>query len=376
LSTPTAEIHVPASWGRAARCFRFGDACATWQAETPAEVPESLARVEEAQEKGLYVVGVLRYEAGLAFDRACVTLWDGLAPLGWFAAYRAALPNAETSPPAATPAVACAARESREHYLRGVARIIEHIRAGDVYQVNHTIRADVALAGADPYQLFLWLCERHPVPHAAFMRGGPASVVSISPELFMRRRGNMLESRPMKGTAARVASREKDGEARERLGRDEKDRAENLMIVDLVRNDLGRVCETGSIQVPRLWTVESYRTVHQMTSTVRGRLRQETRLADIFRALFPAGSVTGAPKVRAMQIIAACEREARGAYCGTLGLFFPGGDFECSVLIRTIEIPHEHEYGTLGLGAGIVADSDPEQEWRETQLKGRFLGVV
>ncbi len=375
MSAPTAEIHVPASSGEASRWYRFGTARATWEAQTPDAVIDGLTRVEEAQARGLYVVAVLRYEAGMAFDRACATLWDGRSSLAWFAAYEAPLPDVPSAPPLALPAIVTTPRESHERYLKSVARILEHIAAGDVYQVNHTIRCDVALQGADPQDLFHCLSVRHPVPHAAFVRGGPTVVVSLSPELFVRRRGNVIESRPMKGTAARIAAAERDGVERERLESGEKDRAENLMIVDLMRNDLGRICEAGSIEVPHLWQVESYATVHQMTSTVRGRLRRGMLLADVFRALFPPGSVTGAPKLRAMEIIAACEGEARGAYCGTLGLFFPGGNFECSVLIRTLEIPRDGGRGSLGLGSGIVADSRPDDEWRETLLKGDFLHV-
>ena len=216
-------------------------------------------------------------------------------------------------------------------------------------------------------------------------------IVSLSPELFIRKRGNVLESQPMKGTARREPSWVADEAARLALSRDEKNRAENVMIVDLVRNDLGRICKMGSVTVPELWHVDRFPTVHQMTSLVRGEVREDVSLFDIFAALFPPGSVTGAPKIRAMQVIADLEPEPRGIYCGTIGLFFPNGDFECNVAIRTIQcdgrrgglslrnppvsdVPSSLTHPcVLGLGSGIVADSDPESEWQETLLKGNFV---
>ncbi|MBL0061107.1 MAG: anthranilate synthase component I family protein [bacterium] len=199
----------------------------------------------------------------------------------------------------------------------------------------------------------------------------PVKIVSLSPELFPERDGNRLISKPMKGTASRQPSWDADEAARIALHNSEKDRAENTMIVDLMRNDLGRICETGSVRTRDEYFVERFPTVHQMTTTVVGDLREDVSLFEIFKASFPAGSITGAPKVRASQIIQDIEPTPRGIYCGSIGLFYPGGDFVCNVAIRTLEI--NGSIATLGIGSGIVADSNPDREWEEVLLKSKFL---
>ncbi len=380
----TAWVELPAAGERPAGRFIFRRPLDCWSASALDEVRHSLERVEEYQRQGCYVVGWVGYEAAPAFDRAMKTPPAGEIPLCWFAAFReydSSLGDAQRKP--TRPTVSLGISES--DYLARVRRSLEHIAVGDIYQVNYTVRSGVDNLG-DPLALFCDRIRAVPVPHAAFIDAGEWQIISLSPELFLRRGGNVIESRPMKGTAARRPSWDEDEAARLALEQSGKERAENTMIVDLVRNDLGRVCRSGTVHVPELCTASRFPTVHQMTSLVRGELRAGATLFDIFEALFPPGSVTGAPKIRAMEIIAELEPEPRGIYCGTIGLFFPGGDFECNVAIRTVEIQRRKSktQGTadelsivhrswLGLGSGIVADSDPQAEWAETLLKGRFL---
>jgi para-aminobenzoate synthetase / 4-amino-4-deoxychorismate lyase len=389
----TAWLEVPASWGDPPRRFVFSEPVEVWQAGKLHEVRPALERVAAAQRDGLYVVGFLTYESAPAFDPAMSTRPAGDLPFAWFAAFSSPRATGGQHGGTQEPLVKRPSfkfQVSEVEYVSAVHRALDHIRSGDIYQVNYTVRAELEVT--DPFALFRTLLVAAPMPHAAYIDAGPAQVISLSPELFLRRRGNILESRPMKGTARREPSWLADEAARVALSRDEKNRAENVMIVDLVRNDLGRVCQMGSVTVPELWRVDRFPTVHQMTSLVRGELRENVSLFDIFAALFPPGSVTGAPKIRAMQIISELEPEPRGIYCGTIGLFFPNGDFECNVAIRTLqrikdkgerikkEPPPDLSPSSfllspciLGLGSGIVADSDPETEWMETQLKGEFV---
>lgn len=248
-------------------------------------------------------------------------------------------------------------------YRDSVGRIRDLIEAGDCYQVNYTF----ALRGeayGDPLALYRRLRGAQPVRHGAFIRHQRGAVLSRSPELFVQRQGERLTCRPMKGTAPR-------SEPARTLMASDKDRAENVMIVDLLRNDLGRLAPAGGVRVTRLCEIEAYRSVWQMTSTVVA----EPVAADVetvFRALFPCGSITGAPKIRAMQIIDELEPHPRGVYCGALGWISPGGDFRFSVPIRTLDVANDGKV-TMGIGSGIVADSDPAGEWAECALKARFL---
>lgn len=375
---PAAWIELSADAGRSASRFRFDHPERVWQADDVSGVRAALDEVEAQQRAGRFVVGFIAYEAAPAFDPAFRVLTGGTLPLCRFAAFD---PAAETVPLPGTAAAAPVSLTepvvglSPHDYAAAVRRALEHIRAGDIYQVNYTVRAHASLSG-HPYELFRTLQAAAPVPHAAYLDIGAAHIVSLSPELFLRRRGDMLESRPMKGTAARRPSWETDEAARLALAADEKNRAENVMIVDLMRNDLGRICRPGTVTVPELWTVARFPTVHQMTSLIRGQLRADVTLWEIFAAAFPPGSVTGAPKIRACEIIAELENTPRGVYCGTIGVFFPDGDFECSVAIRTLTAVPEADAAftcSLGIGSGIVADSDPAAEWQETLLKSEFV---
>jgi len=276
----------------------------------------------------------------------------------------------------------------RAAFEAAIARIHAAITEGETYQVNYTYRLDFAAFGS-PAALYRRLRARQPVAYGAFIAlppgAGPTHVLSCSPELFLRHRGGRLLTRPMKGTACRASVPEGDSEIARLLSEDTKNRAENLMIVDLLRNDLGRIARTGSVRVPTLFTIEPYSTVFQMTSTVDAELPDETGFPAVLRALFPCGSITGAPKHRTMQLIADLETTPRGLYTGSIGwIEAPGaerpdaacGDFCLSVAIRTVTLGAAEgglRAGRMGVGAGIIIDSKAAEEFEECALKARFL---
>lgn len=341
-------------------------------ARTPAEIAPLLGELERHLAAGRWVAGALAYEAAPAFDAAHrVHPPAGPTPLAWFGVY--SRPRPFSPPPAAlprlprlkfTPAI------TRADYLAAVGRVKTHLYAGDIYQANLTFPA-LAAPLADPAALFLTLFQSHPVTAAAWLNAGPWQLVSLSPEIYLVHDGRELRSWPMKGTARRELSAVADRRAARELARDPKNRAENVMITDMVRNDLGRICRPGSIRVEALCRVETYATVHQMISVVRGRPLPGVSLADMLGATFPPASITGAPKIRAMQIIHELEPSPRRFYTGSIGVFAPDGTSFLNVTIRTLLcLPERTE---LGIGSGIVADSNPAEEWRECLLKSRFV---
>ncbi len=259
---------------------------------------------------------------------------------------------------------------SREEYVRAVKRAIEYVRAGDVFQVNLAQRL-LAPRRTGPVEFYGRLRERNPAPFAAFLSLGDVCLASASPERFLRVAGDIVETRPIKGTRRRGATEAEDRAIREELERCPKDRAENVMIVDLLRNDLSRVSRPFTVEVPSLFRVESYSTVHHLVSEVRGRLREGRGAIDLLRAAFPGGSVTGAPKIRAMEIIAEMEPAARGAYCGSLAWIGFDGAMDSSVLIRTVT--HGRGWLQFPVGGGIVALSDPDEEYAETLAKAEGI---
>jgi para-aminobenzoate synthetase len=273
--------------------------------------------------------------------------------------------------PAPVGALSFAAREGREAYLANIGSCLHEIVEGETYEVCLTteLHSDGAI---DPLAAYRALRARNPAPHAALLRLGDVSVLSSSPERFLRvDRERIVESKPIKGTAPRAAHPLEDAYRAAALRADDKSRAENLMIVDLVRNDLGRVCALGSVEVPALMAVESYATVHQLVTTVRGRLRDDASAIDCIRAAFPGGSMTGAPKLRTMEIIDRLEAGPRGVYSGALGFLSVNGTADLSIVIRTLVASR----GGLQIGAGgaIVAASDPEAEHEEMLLKARAV---
>jgi para-aminobenzoate synthetase component 1 len=258
----------------------------------------------------------------------------------------------------------------RARYLATVRRAIEYVHAGDCFQVNIAQRL-LLPATLSPLELYGRLRERNPAPFAGYLDLGDFVVASASPERFLRVQDGVVETRPIKGTRPRGATPAEDQARRQELLDSAKDRAENVMIVDLLRNDLGRVCAYGSVRVPALCRLETYRTVHHLVSEVRGRLRDGLGPVDLLRAAFPGGSVTGAPKVRAMEIIAELEPTARGAYCGSLGYLGFDGTMDTSILIRTFTVGRG--WCQFPVGGGIVADSVPEREYEETWHKAEGL---
>ena len=360
----------------------FADPVRTLTARTLAEVGPLLDDLDAALADGLHVAGMLAYEAGYALEptRFPDAPIDPVAPLGWFGVYR--------DPVAVPPEVAAAALSdagpprieaptfalSEAAYRTRVAAVRAHIRAGDVYQINLTAPFRFA-TGADPLALFAALRRRQQVAYGAFLCLDGLAVASVSPELFFRvdaeGEGRTITARPMKGTAPRGTTPAADDALADALRASPKDRAENLMIVDLLRNDLSRVTVPGSVRVPALFDAERYETVTQMTSTVTGGLRADAGLGDVLRALFPCGSITGAPKLRAMGIIRDLEVGPRGAYCGAIGHAAPGGTAAFSVAIRTAVVADG--VGRYDVGSGIVWDSDADAEYAECLLKARVL---
>jgi para-aminobenzoate synthetase component 1 len=259
---------------------------------------------------------------------------------------------------------------SAEGYRAAVARAREYILAGDVFEVNLSQRLSLPFAGP-PADLYRRLRAANPAPFAAYVGGRAAAVLSASPERFVRVSGSTVETRPIKGTTARGYTPEHDFALGDDLHVSEKDRAENVMIVDLLRNDLSRVAVDRSVRVPGLWDVERHPTVHHLVSTVTARLRPGLGPVDVLRAAFPGGSITGAPKVRAMEIIHELEPVRRGVYCGSIGYIGFDGSADLSIAIRTVTLARGTAH--FSVGGAVVADSDPESEYRETLLKAAGL---
>lgn len=344
------------------------------RADAPGEVEDALTRLHTARQ----VAGFIAYEAGLALEpklapRASAPE-QGSPPLLWMARFeRAEAVNAAAFLPDPAGAWAGAARPriGWPAYEQALATLHEHILAGDIYQANYTFPADVPVAG-HPLALYAALRARSNMGHGAIVFTGEHWILSFSPELFFTLRGRILTAKPMKGTAVRRADPAADAKEVETLASDPKQRAENLMIVDLLRNDLSRVAARGSVQVPALFEVETFPTVHQLVSTVTAELREGLDAAHVIRAIFPCGSITGAPKIRAMEIIHDNEIAPRGVYCGAIGHIDAAGDAAFNVAIRTMVMREGDATARLGLGSGIVADSFCPDEWRECAAKGRF----
>lgn len=320
---------------------------------------------------GRWCVGFVRYEAAPAFDAAFdVHAADG--PLAWFAVFNA--PDDDPVPRAGDEAAVVAWHEegvSRAQFDDAVAEIHRAIADGEVYQVNHTARWRGTFSGS-ARALFEALHRSQPGGYAAFIDTGEAQVLSVSPELlFDWRADGAILTRPMKGTAPRGATPQDDARAAESLRASSKERAENVMIVDLLRNDLSRIAEPHSVRVPRLFHAEPLPTVWQMTSDVTARVKRGATLADVFGALFPCGSVTGAPKVQAMRMIRRLEPDARGVYCGAVGVLRPGGAATFNVAIRTVTL--RGAQAACGIGSGITADATADGEWAEWRHKRAFL---
>jgi len=347
----------------------------------PAGVEAGLDAVTQGLAAGLEAAGFFSYELGYCLEPKLAGLLpkDRRQPLLWIGLFRSSrrFGDAETrawldANGADGSATFSDLRLSwtREEYARAFASVQDYIAAGDVYQINLTLKYLFAFAG-DPVALYAALRRKQRVAYGALIGAPDFHVLSLSPELFFRREGKEIAARPMKGTAPRGRTSREDARLKTWLAMDEKQRAENLMIVDLLRNDLGRIAKIGSVEVTDLFTVETYRSVHQLTSGIQAELRGDMGLKDMLRALFPCGSVTGAPKVRAMEIIRELEAGPRGIYTGAIGRIAPSGDAQFNVAIRTVVI--DKHGGEMGIGSGIVADSKMDAEFEECLLKAHFL---
>ncbi|MBI2297578.1 MAG: aminodeoxychorismate synthase component I [Armatimonadetes bacterium] len=354
--------------------LRFRRPVERLDAATPAEVPALVRAAEAAVARGQWIAGYLAYEASPAFDPILATRPAGPLPVAWFGVY----PEPERFTGARVPPLApggCTLGDiapeltAAEHAAR-VERVRDYIATGDTYQVNLTHRLRAPFEG-DPSALWARLLRSQRDGYAAYLDLGRWVVCSASPELFFELDGERVTSRPMKGTAPRGATLADDRALAAALAESVKDRAENLMIVDMVRNDLGRIAEVGSVGVPALFTVERYETVWQMTSTVTCRSRAP--FGEMLAALFPCASITGAPKVRTMQIIRELEVSPRGVYTGAIGWLAPGRRAQFNVAIRTVVVDREEGLAEYGVGGGIVWDSRPDSEWRECLAKALIL---
>ena len=355
--------------------------------DTPMDIPEACQRIENAARDN-HVAALIDYELGYWLEPAAALREPLISRPPLLAlVFREAswLPRAAFDVQLAQ-WVAEMAEEQRhagiadlrygikkQSYRAAIQRILAYIRAGDTYQINYTWPMFFQSFGA-PLALYAELRKRQPVEHGAFVQLEARSLLSLSPESFLERRGPRLISKPMKGTAPRGQNLAQDQALATSLQNSVKDRAENVMIVDLIRNDMGRLARPGSVKVDALFAVEHYPTVHQMVSTVSADIGNAP-LCDILGALFPCGSITGAPKIRAMQIAQELEAEERGLYTGSIGHFRPGGDFSMNVAIRTVELDQDGK-GRLGIGGGIVADSQPDLEYRECLNKALFLTAL
>ena len=355
-------------------------------ARRPAEVAEVLAAADAARSSGGTLAGYIAYEAGLALEGKLAPLaasrTGAAGPLVWLGLFE----EPRTIPAANVPQWLgehggghaslgpLVPQLSPGGYADDFDRLQDTIQAGDIYQANLTFPLAGSFRG-DPLALYAALREHARAGYGGVVFDGQHWLLSLSPELFVSLRDGEAKAKPMKGTRPRSADPGADAALAEELATSVKDKAENLMIVDLMRNDLSRVAEAGTVRVDAPFAVESYPTVHQMVTTVRARLHEGHGAMDLVRALFPCGSITGAPKIRAMELIAEVERDARGPYCGAIGRIGPGGEAAFNVAIRTLrltEIENAHGTAVLGVGSAIVADSEMLPEWRESLIKAGF----
>jgi len=354
-------------------------------AENICDIVPLIQKVDAAAKNGKWAVLMLSYEAAPAFDSAfschkksdfplaCAFIFDKCSP-----APENILPGNSFTALNWNPLI------PQNDYNSSIEKIQKYIAAGDTYQVNYTFPLETDYS-ENPIDWYYNLCSAQRAPYCCYIDFDAYSVLSISPELFFQRTGNKIITKPMKGTAKRGRWYNEDVEILNRLKNSKKNRAENLMIVDLLRNDLGRIAKTGSVKTVSLFDVEKYNTVFQMTSTIEAECDKNTSLVEILKALFPCGSITGAPKIRTMEIINEVEKYPRGIYTGAIGYIKPGGDCIFNVPIRTItikkEIPHSHfkkggfQLATFNVGGGIVSDSTYENEYEECLTKSSFLST-
>ena len=344
------------------------------------DVQKCLSTLESAQANGFHAAGFMAYELGFAFEEKLKNRFTETGePLLWFGLYSEARSLSVGDAKKLLSADANQMTEltqpefdmDRCDYEKAFAQVQDHLARGDIYQVNLTMRAHFRHYGS-PEHVFLSLLRRQPVEFASFVKMNDRTILSLSPELFLERRDRLLRTKPMKGTAPRGRFTSEDGRIARDLANDPKQRSENTMIVDLMRNDLSRIAETGSVKVSSLCEVERYQSLHQMTSTVNASVPESIGFATIIESLFPCGSITGAPKLSAMQIANDLETDPRGVYTGSIGHLMPGADFRLNVAIRTLVL-REDGTGVAGTGSGVVYDSGASPEYDECALKLKFM---
>jgi len=370
------------SAGGANASLLFSDPVAIVVADHPDQVPDALHQLEQAGHDGLHAAGFFSYELGYVVEPKLAHLLPKArsVPLLWFGLYKKPREMTEAD---VDQWLATHTRSGSYHfadvehawdqveYEKRFDNVIENIRAGDIYQLNLTFKARFRLDGS-PLTFYRDMRRRQRVAYAGIVDTGTATILSASPELFIEQHDKVISTRPMKGTSPRAGTLEADAEAQRILASDAKQRAENLMIVDLMRNDLGRIAEIGSVEVTDLFTVETYPTLHQMTSGVKATLQDGLSLKDLLAGIFSPGSVTGAPKIRAMELIRGYETEARGVYCGAIGHIAPNRHALFNVAIRTPVVFRDGR-GEMGIGSGVVYDSVGAKEYAECLLKMKFL---
>lgn len=377
LNAQAPFILLDGAWGSGAAAGRlYRRPVEIVETRDPGEVRSALARLRNTP---LHSAGFIAYEAGHALEARLAPLSQrpshDAPPLLWFGLFEGfeeVEPEALMPDPASGWADAPRPLIARGAFEAAVRDVQEHIQAGNVYQANLSFQAEVRTAGS-PLAVYAAARRRARAGYGGVVFTGEHWLLSFSPELFFTLEGRRLTTRPMKGTAERRRDATEDQAAVGALREDPKQRAENLMIVDLLRNDLSRVSKPGTVKVPSLFAVETYPTVHQMTSTVVSELEQGLGAIDVLEAIFPCGSITGAPKIRAMEIIAEAEKRPRHVYTGSIGAITPGGEATFNVAIRTLTLRDGENRALMGLGSGIVADSRPADEWRECLAKGAFV---
>ncbi len=372
MPTPHVALDFPAGpAGPRGRTRVFREPIVVLEAASLDQVAPVLRSVDDHVRRGRHAVGFVSYEAAPAFDAALAAHRPGPLPLAWFGIFDAPdVPAADETAPG--PSVAWRERAAAVSHGEAVEAIRGAIERGDVYQVNYTVRLDVDVRG-DAGALYRRLVAAQGGGYGARLHTGRFEILSASPELFFRRDGDIITTQPMKGTARRGRWLDEDDQRAAALAASPKERAENVMIVDLIRNDLSRIAAPGSVQVPRLFEVHRLPTVLQMTSTIAARTRADVSTWDIFAALFPCGSVTGAPKIAASEMIAQLESDPRGVYCGAIGHVSPDGTSTFSVAIRTLTIDHHTGRAEYGVGGGITWDSGGAAEYDELRAKTAIL---
>lgn len=353
--------------------YYFADPCQIIQATKLADVLPCLQEIEDAVHQGYYAAGFISYEAASAFSPHLVTHDSGPLPLLWFGLFKRPIdlsviqqPEKDKAPllyPCWQPNI------SWQAYQEAIEAVKNHIAQGDTYQVNYTLQMQAEFQ-QDAYSFYLHLLQAQQSRYSAYLDGDDFQILSASPELFFEINNGAIFAKPMKGTVSRGVNIAQD-KVNQRILHNEKNHAENLMITDLLRNDLGQIAKQGTVEVTSLFDAEKYPTVWQLTSSIKAQLKEQTSLIDIFAALFPCGSITGAPKANTMKIIRHLENSPRGVYCGALGVITPQQRAIFSVPIRTIVI--QNGQATYGVGGGITWDSTPQNEYEEVFHKVQVL---